>query len=102
MTDTPETTDIVEDEVTAEPTEEKVDYIEFVGQQPHGTEFYGANGTHTVTRSHLKEYHDVDLGAKEVVWKRGANGRFLVPVNDISPEAVAVLEKDPLFKRVTL
>jgi hypothetical protein len=91
--------DLVEKEAPAATTTE---YLEFVGQEPYGTEFYGQTGTHTVTKAHMKEHHDVDLGTKEVVWKRGPNGRFLVPVADITPEAAEVLSNDPLFRRVTL
>lgn len=91
------------DTVVVEPQEEaEVEYIEFVGEQPYGTEFYGRTGTHSITAKHLKEHHDVDLGKKEVVWQRGSNGRFLVPVSDITPEAAEVLAQDPMFKRVTI
>lgn len=80
-------------------SEGKVDYIEFVGTAPHGTEFHSS---HTVSAVDLKKYHDVDLGVKEVVWTKGDNGRFLVPVKDMTPEAAEVLAKDPMFKRVKL
>ncbi len=92
-------------EETVEKNEEETtnEYLEFVGTDPiHGTEFYGANGTHSLTQKHMKEYHDVDLGKKEVVWKRGSNGRFLVPVSDLTPEAVEVLAQDPMFKKVSI
>jgi hypothetical protein len=77
------------------------EFIEFVGQEPYGTEFYGLKGTHSIDKKHMKDQHDVDLGAKEIVWKRGSNGRFLVPVSDMSLEAAEALVADPLFKRVT-
>lgn len=82
--------------------DEEVEYLEFVGTKPFGTEFYGATGTHTVTRAQMKDRHDVDLGPKEVVWRKGKNGRFLVPVADMTPEAVEVLAADPMFKRVSI
>ncbi len=80
----------------------KTDYLEFVGTGQYGTEFYGQRGTHVVTAKQLKEAYDVDLGVKEAVWKRGKNQRFLVPVADLNAEAVEALEKDPMFKRVSI
>ena len=85
------------EEPQAEP--QGTEYIEFVGQQPYGTEF---TTSHTVSRKDLKDAYDIDLGTKEVVWTKGRNGRFLVKASDMSPEAVEVLENDPMFKRVTL
>jgi hypothetical protein len=83
----------------------KTEYLEFVGDAQYGTQFYskevGAVG-HSVTAAHLKQYHDIDLGKKVVEWKRGANGRFLVPVSDMTPEAAELLANDPMFKRVEL
>jgi hypothetical protein len=85
------------------PEEDKTEYIEFVGQPPYGTEFYkGELGTHTVFAHDFKKYHDLELGKKEVVWRKGSNGRMLVPVSDITPEAAEYLASDPMFKRVTL
>lgn len=99
----------LEDKVAAEGEPEaapvtETDYIEFVGDNPkYGVEFYnGPSGTHSLTAKHMKEYHDIDLGKKEVVWTKGKNGRMLVPVSDITPEAADVLAEDPMFKRVTL
>jgi hypothetical protein len=89
-------------ETTAESEPEKVEYLEFVGSEPYGTEFYGQTGTHSITDKHMKEYHDVPLGKKEVVWSRGKNGRFLVPTADLNPDAVTVLADDPMFKVVTV
>lgn len=92
---------LVVGEVPEEPA--KTEYIEFVGQEPYGTEFYkGEHGTHTVFAKDFKKYHDLELGKKEVVWRKGANGRMLVPVSDITPEAAEYLASDPMFKRVTL
>lgn len=89
--------------VAEEPEPAKTEYIEFVGQEPYGTEFYkGEHGTHTVFANDFKKYHDLTLGKKEVVWRKGANGRMLVPVSDITPEAAEYLATDPMFKRVTL
>jgi hypothetical protein len=82
----------------------ETEYLEFLGTNPetHGTEFYRDGGTHTISRAHMKAIHGVDLGVKEAVWKRGSNGRFLVPVADLGPEAGEILAADPMFKRVTL
>ncbi len=114
---TPEEKEVLEDEqgaqavdrennvvADAEPVpDDKKEYIEFVGQPPYGTEFYnGEYGTHTVFANDFKKYHDLDLGKKEVVWRKGPNGRMLVPVADITPEAAEYLASDPMFKRVTL
>lgn len=90
------------EEVTVEAKPEakqKTEYIEFVGDAVHGTEFIGQ---HSVDAKHMKEYHDTDLGKKEVVWTKGRNGRYLVKASDITPEAAEVLENDPMFKRVSL
>jgi hypothetical protein len=81
----------------------KTDYLEFVGTEPYGTEFYkGDAGTHSITKAQMKANHDIDLGAKEVVWRKGSNGRMLVNTSDMSPEAVDVLADDPMFRRVSL
>lgn len=115
MTDepqTPEEAEVLADEQAAPeelaeqapaPEEGKTEYIEFVGQPPYGTEFHrGEYGTHTVNAKDFKTYHNLDLGKKEVVWRKGANGRMLVPVADITPDAAEYLASDPMFKRVTL
>lgn len=84
------------DEVSADKTE----YIEFLGTDPstHGTKFSVGHG---VSKAHFKKYHDV-VTPKDLEWTKGSNGRFLVPVSDMSPEAAEVLVNDPMFKRVTL
>jgi hypothetical protein len=76
------------------------DYIEFLGTDPatYGTKFHTS---HAVSKMHFKKYHDVTT-PKDLTWEKGANGRFLVPVSDMSPEAAEVLDNDPMFKRVTL
>lgn len=81
-----------------EPEPDKTEYLEFVGTQPYGTEFTIG---HSVSKAHLKKYHDV-VTPKDLEWTKGSNGRFLVPISDISPEAVEVLVNDPQFKRVKL
>lgn len=80
----------------------KTSYIEFVGQEPHGTEFYGSAGTHTITRKDIKDAWDLDLGTKEVVWRKGSNGRFLVPESSLPTEVADRLAADPMFKRVDI
>jgi len=81
-------------EEKATPEEKGQEFIEFVGFGQHGTEFHSS---HTVRASDLKP-HNVELGAKELAWTK-ENG-FRVPVKDMSPDAAAFLEKDPMFKRV--
>jgi hypothetical protein len=88
-------------ELAEEQAPTETEYIEFVGDKPYGTEFYGQGGTHTITRKQFENYHDIKT-VKDLVWKRGANGRFLVPVADMSPEAAELLANDPMFRRVTL
>jgi hypothetical protein len=88
----------------AEPVEPTTtEYLEFLGtDKVHGTEFYGETGTHAISNAHMKATHDVELGVKEAVWKRGPNRRFLVPTADLNPAAVEILAADPMFKLVTL
>ena len=103
MTDKAQGTEVPAAEATAEP--EKTEYLEFLGTDPsgHGTEFYKDNGgTHTISNAQMKAAYDVELGVKEAVWKRGSNGRFLVPTADLNPKAVEILAKDPMFKLVEL
>jgi hypothetical protein len=87
---------------TAEAEPEKTEYIEFVGQEPYGTEFISE---HTVTRRQLRDAWDVAI-PKDLKWTKtqgGPNaGRMLVPVSDMTPEAAEGFEKDPMFKRVSL
>ena len=102
MTDEPRELNEAEEEV--EQTEpNKVEYIEFVGLDSGlGTEFHSE---HTVTRKQLKDAWDVTT-PKDLRWVKAEGGphkgRMLVPVSDMSPEAAAGLENDPMFKRVTL
>lgn len=100
---TEETREAFEARQAAEQEPEKTEYLEFLGTDSvHGTEFYGDTGTHAITNAHMKKYHDVELGVKEAVWKRGSNGRFLVPTKDLNPAAIEILVADPMFKLVTL
>lgn len=99
--------DEAQDNVVAEdekvPADDKIEYLEFVGMEPYGTEFYkGEFGTHTVTKAQMKANHDIDLGAKEVVWRKDGAGRMLVKASDMTPEAANYLATDPMFKLVTL
>lgn len=86
------------DMVAADPESAKVEYIEYLGDPTYGTEFTVG---HEVSRKHLREHHDVST-PKDLTWTKGKNGRFLVKVEDMSPEAAELLENDPAFKRVTL
>lgn len=101
MTDEPQNTEETREDFEARQAAEaqKTEYVEFVGWPPFGTEFISE---HSITAKHMKEVHDIDLGKKEVVWRKGTNGRFLVPTKDISPDTVAYLKTDPAFKIVSL
>lgn len=84
-------------------TKAEDEYVEFIGVPPYGTEFYKVGGgTHSITEAHMREHHNVGLGQEEVVWKKGANGRMLVPTSELTPEAVSVLAEDPMFEVVTI
>jgi hypothetical protein len=91
--------EIAEQDVEAQAEPAKTEYIEFVGDVKYGTEF---TGRHRVSDKHMKKFHHVDLGKKEVSWTKRADGRMLVPTSDITPEAAEVLANDPMFKRVEL
>jgi hypothetical protein len=82
----------------SEPEQDKTEYIEFVGEPPYGTEF---SAGHSVSRKHFKEYHDITT-TKDLEWTKGKNGRFLVPVADMSPEAAEHLVDQTMFRKVTL
>lgn len=74
------------------------EYIEFVGtDKRYGTEFHS---THTVTAKDLEDAADIDLGKDVVTWRKGSNGRFLVPASELTPEAVEYLASDPMFRLV--
>lgn len=99
----------MEEQPTDAPAEEaqeeaKTEYLEFLGTHPetYGTEFYKDQGTHSISKEHMKTFHDVDLGVEVATWKRGPNGRFLVPTADLNPAAVEVLAADPMFTLVKL
>jgi hypothetical protein len=96
----PEEQEVARDEKAAvEEEPEATEYIEFVGTDPqYGTTFHTS---HSVSKAHFKKFHDLTV-PKDLVWTRGANGRFLVPVSDMTPEAAEVLVNDPMFKRVTV
>lgn len=91
--------DTKDDKAAAPAEEAKTEYVEFVGTDPnYGTEFHEK---HAVSRAHLKKYHDLTT-PKDLEWTKGSNGRFLVPVADMTPEVAELLANDPMFKRVTL
>lgn len=98
MTDEPQFEEVVEPEPEVK-APKKVVYVEFLGMPPYGTEFTSSHG---IDAEHMREYHDVDLGIEEVKWTRGKNGRFLVPADQMTSEAVEVLDNDPMFQVVEL
>ncbi len=82
------------------------DFIEYLGEQPHGTAFLTS---HTLPRGEaLWKRNGVEV-KKDLTWERDPLGppvgqkgnRMLLPVQDL-PEGVAeVLEKTPGYKRVS-
>ena len=105
MSDEPQNTEQTHEDFLAEQAAEaqaepaKTTYVEFVGSPPYGTEFVN---DHSVDKAHMRQYHDVDLGAEVVKWTKGKNGRFLVPADQMTPEAAKVLDNDPMFQVVEL
>jgi hypothetical protein len=90
-------------EEAAAPT---VDYIEYLGEEPHGTAFLSS---HTIPKGDGRWKRNKVDDAKDVTWERDPQGppvgfkgnRFRVRVEDLSPAQVAVLEKTPGYKRVS-
>lgn len=85
------------EESAAEPQTDE--YVEFIGWPPYGTEF---TSLHTISADHMREVHNIELGTEEAVWRKGSNGRFLVPTSSLSREAVAYLKTDAAFQVVNL
>jgi hypothetical protein len=81
------------------------EYIEYLGEEPHGTAFLTAHtlpkGDQLWKRSGLKV-------TKDVTWERDPYGpgigqkgnRMLVAVEDLPDGTAEVLEKLPMYKRV--
>lgn len=90
-----------------EPANNAQEYIEYTGEEPYGTAFLTS---HTLPRGDGVWKRAGVKMTKDVVWERDPYGpgigqkgnRMLVPVSDLSPEAVAALEKIPGYKRVTV
>lgn len=83
--------------VAVEP--ETTEYIEFVGWKPYGTEF---TAEHSISGKHMQDTHDIKMTGKDLVWRKGANGRMLLPLDSINPEVAEYLETDEAFKKVSL
>lgn len=90
----------------ANETKSADDFIEYLGEEPHGTAFLTS---HTLPKGDpLWKRNNVD-DAKAATWERDPMGppvgqkgnRFLVRTSDLSPAQVAVLEKTPSYKRVS-
>lgn len=101
------------DEQELEPTEVPADeeqapreYIEYLGEEPHGTAFLTS---YTIPKGDALWKRAGVKPTKDVVWERDPNGpgigqkgsRMLLPVEDMPDGTAAVLEKVPGFKRVT-
>jgi hypothetical protein len=83
------------------------EFIEYTGDGgPQGTTFLAS---HTIPRGDALWKRNGVTATKDVVWERSPDGPgvgfgkgvFRVPVSDLEPEQVAVLEKTPGFKRVS-
>lgn len=90
--------ELFEEQEQAEAEDAPTEYIEFLGWAPYGTEF---TSEHSVPKKHMKDVHDIKA-TKDVVWRKGANGRMLVPVSQIDKDVVDYLVTDVAFKKVTL
>jgi len=77
-------------------TDDKTEYVEFVGWPPFGTEFISS---HVVPASHMKEVHDIKT-TKDLWWTKGANGRMLLATSGMDPKVLDYLKTDPAFKVV--
>jgi hypothetical protein len=92
--------------VAALEEDERADgFLEYMGEEPHGTAFLQS---HTIPKGDgLWKRNKVSM-SKDLVWERDPTGpsvgqkgnRFLLPLADVSPEAVDVLVKMPNYKRV--
>jgi hypothetical protein len=88
------------------PVAETVDYIEYLGEEPHGVDFLTS---FTLPRGDALWKRNKLNVTKEVTWERDPLGpgigqkgsRMLVRVDDLPTGAAAVLEKTPGFKRVS-
>lgn len=82
------------------------DYIEYMGDEVHGTSFLTS---HTLPAGDGLWKRNKVEGAKKLTWERDPMGpgigqkgaRMLLPVEDIDPAQVAVLEKTPGYRRVS-
>lgn len=88
------------------PQPETVDYIEYLGEEPHGTAFLTS---FTIPRGDALWKRNKVTVTKDVTWERDPLGagigqkgnRMLVRVEDLPDGTAAVLEKTPGFKRVS-
>lgn len=91
-------------DVDLEPPAEPADneYIEWVPSNAVEAELVSAR---SITRTEAKTGWGVSI-PKDLEWTRIKQGksrnRFLLPVSEISPDALKALETEPGFKRVTL
>lgn len=107
MTDETNQTPDAEAEAT-EATVPKTDYIEYMGDpdSPHGVAFLTS---HTLPKGDALWKRNGVQDAKSVTWERDPMGppvgqkgaRMLLPVEDLTPSMVSVLEKTPGYKRVS-
>lgn len=104
MTDNVTEVELAEEESAPETTE--VEYIEYLGEEPHGTAFLSS---HTLPRGDgLWKRNKLDV-RKDVTWERDPYGpgigqegnRMLVRVDDLPAGTAEVLEKLPQYRRVS-
>lgn len=84
----------------------KAEFIEYAGDPTHGTSFLQ---THTIPKGDpVWKRNGVEM-TKDLVWERDPYGpgvgqkgaKMRLAVSDVPPEALAVLEKTPGYKRVS-
>lgn len=98
--------DAAETEELREESEAPREYIQYLGEQPHGTDFLTS---HTLPRGDGLWKRAKITVTKDLTWERDPMGpgvgqrgnRMLLPVEDLPEGVAAVLEKTPGYKRVT-
>jgi hypothetical protein len=101
-----DTTNVTEEPVAEESAPETHEYIEYMGEEPHGTAFLTA---HTIPKSDpVWGRLRVSKPTKDLVWTRDEFGppignkgnRMLLSTDGMTPELVTAVAKIPGFKVV--
>lgn len=86
-----------------EQIEAEVEFLEFLGFAPYGTEFLTS---HTITPKQAEEAGWVTKLPADLVWSKRASGRYagrmLLAVSEVPEGTAEELANDPLFSLVTL